>query len=321
MKLDKIIDILEQHGVPSGDTVVYLQKAYDYVVQSIRLDQTVLPVRFDRAMEIPKFDDTDSYGHIQGHNSEVCIKDIIAPMNTDSDTHYDEEYTRTTMEIGEIGKENYYLGISRDVNGDPFIDDGHITINDGEDIVEFEKPKLYQIDDTIINTRSDNSFMLMQVYQYPYPVMLSSNDEPVVFPPEVILFSINNDDIFSSGSTVTTSNNTKYSPTYCRISRYETFNDAEWVTYAEVLTFELYKIGVNTIYFQAMNTGGVSNIMSSQIGWAGREDMEIEEFIPLLEITVTDGISFNYDTLTKAYSDSIPTLSQVVTDEVTVIKF
>jgi len=328
MQLQKIIDILTRDGMTSVDTIKYLQEAYNYVVRSIRLDQTVVPVRFNSAMKIPRFGSDETYGHITYSNSEVCFKDIIATIKTNTANTICTKYESDTAIIGDISTGNYGYFINRDAEGNPIYDDGKVMIDDGEDITEFDNARLYQKDDIIVDTDNDKSFMLMQVYVYPYPVTITGEippppppPPPPLLAPEVVSFKINNGEIFSEGSTVITTNITENNPTHYRIGKFSSVEDGEWKPYSTTVPFELYKIGLNTIYFQTKNDNGISNIVSSSIGWAGTENHEFEETVPPLEVTVTDGISFNYNTLTKSYSDSVPTLNQVVTDEAIVIKF
>ena len=50
---------------------------------------------------------------------------------------------------------------------------------------------------------------------------------------------------------------------------------------------QLYQIGLNRIYFIVKNAGGDSESVYAEIGWAGTEDHEFEEDVPVAWICLS----------------------------------
>ncbi len=295
--------------VPLTDTekIALLQESYEEVIQMVNLEQSIHPIKLNRAGRLDHF---KFKGVIVGSGSEVAFKHIKSQLKCGIVNSYTDEYTRDTVEVGKIGDTDYGFTDFDQVNNE------HKSV-----------PQLFNNGVDIISTTFDNTFFLMTGYVYPHPILIREDTEPLVIPPVITSFNINNGDIFTESSSVVTRNVCTGDPTHYKISIYEDLSDADWVAYATTVNFEMYQIGVNRLYFITKNGDGDSEVAYSEIGWAGTEDHEFEDDVPILTQEVTDGIVLsntqhppegNNDT--HLYLENVPALTQTVTDSIVIEK-
>jgi len=280
MTLQEVIDILVSKGIPSNEVVSYLQKSYDYIVQSIRLNQTIVPLRFNRAMKHAKYGDTSNYAKIVNSNSEQCFKEIIAPLNTNESISYTDRYTTGDVTVGKI------VDSPSDYNYVDFdeVNERH-TVN----------PSLYWIGGNIVNTLFEDTFFLAQVYTYPYLVTLNLELSIVVSDIENV----------TAGSTISI----EWVQNYVGYVRVEVWNDGEvyevlsesmlgntidWVT--ETIDISTgYTILVSSVEYE--DTYGASNVFEI-------EDSTKSEYFLLADPSDCSKLGIYTDNEEVSYVDS-----------------
>ena len=141
-------NVLPSH-LTDAEKVIYLQKAYEYVVEKIRLDISLLPIRFSKHIRLG----TLSYPAVMvTSGSAIAVKQIKA-------------YTKCTIQP----VQPLILGaIDTCLVGNLHLADYGYTdfnlVNDERAVV----PSIYSSGLDISCDNTDDAFMLLQCYVYPY---------------------------------------------------------------------------------------------------------------------------------------------------------
>lgn len=156
--------LLEQFNVDISeeDKIKYLQEGYYNIIKKLKLEQSIHPVRLNRA---GKLDGFNYKGQIVSTGSEIAFKQLKSILNCDIVQEHKEGYDTNPVEIGDPLQNNFGYENFEQVNEE-----------------QKSKVELAVEGTDLISTKFDDSFFMMTSYTYPYPVMAISN-------PNIFFFS------------------------------------------------------------------------------------------------------------------------------------
>lgn len=151
MTLSEVLNQLENKGMTQDEALDNLQSSYNFIIQHIRLTQSVHPVRFNRAFKIAKLGESEHYAQLNPVGSEMCFKEILSFIKTDDSKEYNEFYNLSNLSVGDMSIAGF--------GWDDFdlVNDEHTSA-----------PCIYQIGSDIVSTNVEDCFCMMQGYVYPY---------------------------------------------------------------------------------------------------------------------------------------------------------
>jgi len=150
--------------------------------------------------------------------------------------------------------------------------------------------------------------------------LIYPHEDDYAIKPEIFNMKINNGEIFSQTQSVVVTFEYTGNPVKYMISKFDDFNDTDWnYSFNTAVEFELYQIGVNTIYLKIATELLASDIVSSMIGWHGMEVASVIDTVELPSIDISEEASTNVESPDyAACTDSFVISTVDVSDEVTI---